>query len=240
LTASAKPAPPSARLYRRNVSFYNETLGKSIYPTPVIGVLGSSMTPLRPENPFREEGDIICCWTVLDQPQGADTWRPFAERRPRILLLRILKNDRRHRSGEPPAIDLSAEKRLIDCLVALAAEGSIQSAMTFPTAASPFTLAESCFATNGSAQTQKLEENGPAEAALFGERGARAVVSVTLAHLAVFSILRDNTSGAHEVGKVIRGDAFRIQYQGSAVIDSSTLALRDAWTNSLERTLKMQ
>ena len=23
-----------------NVSFYNETLGKSIYPTPVIGILG--------------------------------------------------------------------------------------------------------------------------------------------------------------------------------------------------------
>src|SRR5260370_40751987 len=29
-------------------------------------------------------------------------------------------------AAEPPAIDLAAEKRLIDCLVALAAEGAVQ------------------------------------------------------------------------------------------------------------------
>jgi hypothetical protein len=43
---------------------------------------------------------------------------------------------------------------------------------------------------------------------------------------------------AREIGKVIRGDVFRIEYQGHAVIDSSVEPLRDAWANSLERTLK--
>src|SRR4029077_12522585 len=43
-----------------NVSFYNETLGKSIYPTPVIGILGilddaSHVLKIA----FREAGDII-------------------------------------------------------------------------------------------------------------------------------------------------------------------------------------
>src|SRR6266446_1233827 len=43
-----------------NVSFYNETLGKSIYPTPVIGVLGiledaSQVLKIA----FREQGDLI-------------------------------------------------------------------------------------------------------------------------------------------------------------------------------------
>src|SRR6202035_5844695 len=43
-----------------NVSFYNETLGKSIYPTPVIGILGiiddaSHALKLG----FREKGDLI-------------------------------------------------------------------------------------------------------------------------------------------------------------------------------------
>src|SRR5713226_5394308 len=43
-----------------NVSFYNETLGKSIYPTPVVGVLGilddaSKVLKIA----FREEGDLI-------------------------------------------------------------------------------------------------------------------------------------------------------------------------------------
>ena len=45
--------------------------------------------------------------------------------------------------------------------------------------------------------------------------------------------------GAQEIGKVIRDNALRIQYKGSAVIDSSLDALRDAWGNSLERILKV-
>jgi hypothetical protein len=42
---------------------------------------------------------------------------------------------------------------------------------------------------------------------------------------------------AHELGQVTRGDAFRIEHHGRAVIDSSIETLRDAWANSLERTL---
>ena len=45
---------------------------------------------------------------------------------------------------------------------------------------------------------------------------------------------------AREIGKVIRGDAFRIQYKESAVIGSSIPALRDTWGHSLERALKIQ
>src|SRR5204862_6002500 len=43
-----------------NVSFYNETLGKSIYPTPVLGVLGILDDASRVlKMAFRDEGDII-------------------------------------------------------------------------------------------------------------------------------------------------------------------------------------
>jgi len=45
---------------------------------------------------------------------------------------------------------------------------------------------------------------------------------------------------AREIGKVIRGDAFRIEHKGRAVIESSVETLRDAWAHSLERTLKVQ
>ena len=99
-------------------------------------------------------------------------------------------------------------------------------------------VAESCFAANGLSATAKLEETGPVEAVLFGERGARAVVSVNPTQLAcVLDTARQYQVAAHEVGKVIRGDAFRIQYKGSAVIDSSIPALHDAWAHSLERTI---
>src|SRR5712691_7777153 len=52
-----------------NVSFYNETLGKSIYPTPVIGVLGILDDASRVlKIAFRNEGDAI----VLLDGAGSD------------------------------------------------------------------------------------------------------------------------------------------------------------------------
>jgi phosphoribosylformylglycinamidine (FGAM) synthase-like enzyme len=82
----------------------------------------------------------------------------------------------------------------------------------------------------------KLDGQEPAEAALFGERGARAVVSVKLSSLArVLDTARQYGVGAVEIGKVTPASTFRIEYNGRAVVDSSIESLRDAWINSLER-----
>ena len=225
-----------------NVSFYNETLGKSIYPTPVIGVLGILDDAHRVlKIAFREGGDVILLLdgsTSVAEAQLASpplgTQREFSSSEYSKRIGGIVV-------GEPPAIDLAAEKRLIDCLVALAAEGSVQSAHDISDGGLAVTLAESCFAANGLSANAKLQETGPAESALFGERGARAVVSINPAQLArVLNTARQYQVAAHELGKVICGDAFRIQYKGSAVIDSSIPVLRDSWAHSLERTLKIQ
>ena len=79
-----------------NVSFYNETLGRSIDPTPVLGVLGMIEDASRALGmAFRAEGDVIL---LLD-----GNARRSGQRRKnaatRILLLRILAHDSRHRSG---------------------------------------------------------------------------------------------------------------------------------------------
>ena len=52
-------------------------------------------------------------------------------------------------AGAPPAIDLAAEKRLIDCLVKLASESAIFSAHDVSDGGIAVTLAESCFASDG-------------------------------------------------------------------------------------------
>jgi len=229
-----------------NVSFYNETLGKSIYPTPVIGVLGVIEDVSRVlKIAFRDEGDVIL---LLDgaglserAPVGARYIVPssdISERR-EFSSSEYSKTIASIVAGEPPAIDLAAEKRLIDCLVSLAAEGALQSAHDVSDGGLAVTLAESCFAADGLGAHVKLAEEGSAEAAVFNERGARAVVSVTPSKLAaVLNTARQYSVAAHQIGQVIRGDAFRIQYKGSAVIDSSVESLRDAWAHSLERNLK--
>src|SRR5207249_1395365 len=150
-------------------------------------------------------------------------------------------------AGEPPVIELTAEKRLQDCLVALAAESAVQSAHDISDGGLAVTLAESCFASvvaglqTGSfslGASVQFDDLSPAESVLFGERGARAVVSASPSKLArVLKIARQYHVAARELGKVIREGSFRIEYRGSAVIESSVETLRDAWANSLERTL---
>jgi phosphoribosylformylglycinamidine synthase len=228
-----------------NVSFYNETLGRSIYPTPVIGVLGILEDASRVlKIGFREEGDII---VLLDgatlgsqhaaRPQGSQ--QEFSSSEYSRTIAGIV-------AGEPPAIDLGAEKRLQECLVSLASSGSVRSAHDVSDGGIAVTLAESCFAAASRGTTGQLgakvnlpEESSPAEYALFGERGARAIVSVAPSSLgAVLETARQCGVAAQEIGQVIRGDGFRIEYRGSAVVDSSVTKLHDTWAHSLERTLK--
>jgi phosphoribosylformylglycinamidine synthase subunit PurL len=222
-----------------NVSFYNETLGKSIYPTPTIGILGILENASRVlKIAFRDEGDVIVLLDGLDAAAGArsaslpDARREFSSSEYSKAVGGVV-------AGEPPAIDLAAEKRLQDCLVALATEGAIQSAHDLSDGGLAVTLAESCFASSGLGATVKVEEEeASGEHALFGERGARAVVSVAPAQLAaVLKTARQYGVAASEIGKVTRDNVLRIEYKGRAVLNDSIDALRDVWANSLERTV---
>jgi phosphoribosylformylglycinamidine synthase subunit PurL len=248
-----------------NVSFYNETLGKSIYPTPVIGILGILDDASRVlKIAFRDDGDVI----VLLDGSGSDV---PSERARHAVPLQANQSSEAARefssseyskaiagivSGEPPAIDLAAEKRLIDCLVALASGGSVQSAHDISDGGIAVTLAESCFAAASSPEGARpfeaqgkhavpatganvnLEADSPAEHTLFNERGARCVLSVSPTKLAaVLATARQYGVGAREIGKVKLNNALRIEYKGSAVVDSRIDALRGIWDNSLEQTL---
>ena len=224
-----------------NVSFYNETLGKSIYPTPVIGVLGILDDASRVVKiAFRNAGDVI---VLLD---GVDA----AERARHAVSLREFSSSEYSKTvgyvvaGEPPAIDLAAEKRLIDCLVALATDGVVASAHDISDGGLALTLAESCFASPKAvgASVKLFEGSGAAgEFAVFGERGARCVISVAPAKLAALQgIARQYGVEASEIGQVTSRPSLSIEHKGRAVIDSPVEGLRDVWANSLERTLLAQ
>jgi len=260
-----------------NVSFYNETLGKSIYPTPVIGVLGILDDASRVlKIAFQNEGDLIVLLDGSNSAVGAQHAAPpvgnqpttgHSERSeesafshshaaPEFSSSEYSKTIAGIVTGEPPAINLAAEKRLQDCLVALAADAAVQSAHDISDGGLAVTLAESCFASAAgqpnSRHSERSEESlffslgaainlddfAPAEFAIFNECGARAVVSIKPSSLArVLQIARQYNLAARELGQVTRDGSFRIELKGRAVIDSSVEALRDAWAHSLERAL---
>jgi phosphoribosylformylglycinamidine synthase len=227
-----------------NVSFYNETLGKSIYPTPVIGVLGILQDASRVVKiAFRNASDVIVLLdgapSVGHSERGEESLLSSQARE--FSCSEYSKAIGSIMAGEPPTIDLAAEKRLIDCLVALAADGLVKSAHDISDGGLAVTLAESCFSSEGAPRLGAMvtvQDRFPAEFVLFGERGARCVLSLAAAKLAALqAVARQYGVAASEIGQVTGNGSLRIECKGRATIDSPVDTLRDVWANSLERTL---
>jgi len=230
-----------------NVSFYNETLGKSIFPTPTIGILGvidDAANVLKIA--FREEGDVIL---LLDGLSAA----PSARNDESVLRREFSSSEYSKTisaivAGDPPAIDLAAEKRLQECLVALANARSLHSAHDIGDGGLAVTLAESCFAVGARHAVPALGANvtlpdaaTPAESTLFGERGARAIVSAPASSIAaVLETARQYGMAATTIGAVTRDASFRVAINGQPALDSGVDSLRDAWANGLARAMKIQ
>jgi phosphoribosylformylglycinamidine synthase II len=252
-----------------NVSFYNETLGKPIYPTPILGVLGVMEDAERAlGSAFRNEDDLIVLldgagkwsqaakdafWKAFSalQKNSPQPWTAAIEKRlPGSSLTgpsedwvafsssEFAKTIHGIVAGAPPAMDLAVEKRLIECLVALATEGEILSAHDVSDGGLAVTLAESCWGAEGLAAEVTLEGEEPAEIALFGERGARAVVSLSPASLArVSAIAAQYKVNAQRIGTVTHGE-IRIKYNGASVITGDVISLRRVWSESLAKTVE--
>ncbi|MGA8012973.1 MAG: phosphoribosylformylglycinamidine synthase subunit PurL [Candidatus Acidiferrales bacterium] len=237
-----------------NVSFYNETLGKPIYPTPVLGVLGlMEDADCALGSGFRNEGDLI----LLLDGANPESFRSADLQVGSFSSSEYAKAIHGIVAGTPPAIDLAAEKRLIDCLVKLAAERAILSAHDVSDGGLAVTVAESCFDSDGLSADISLggrsfssdikvqqqdgalaPEDSRTEFALFGERGARAVVSVAPASLArATAIAAQYDIKVQQVGSVTRDD-FRIQCKGVPVIRGTMDSFRQTWSESLGKAIE--
>jgi phosphoribosylformylglycinamidine synthase len=125
--------------------------------------------------------------------------------------------------------------------VKLAGEKAILSAHDISDGGLAVTLAESCFKSDSLSADISLDSVGtkePPEAALFGERGARAVVSLSPSSLArVSTIAAQYRIKATQIGAVTRGE-FRIQLNGTPVVKGEINLFHQTWAESLERALE--
>ena len=220
-----------------NVSFYNETLGRAIYPTPTVGVLGLLESDADALSiGFRAPGDLIL---LLDGSGAAAEEAPNLRRE--FSSSEYARTIHSIVAGAPPAIDLAAEKRLVDLLAALAAERLLHSAHDASDGGLAVALAESgfasFFATTALGADVSLESAAPAEWTLFGERGARAVVTAAQSALAAIQrFAAQYQVGLRTLGSVTQGN-FRIRHNGREVVSSPADALRASWAGSLESAL---
>ena len=206
-----------------NVSLYNESEGRAIYPTPVIGALGLlEDVEQRCASAFRDVGDVV----VL---LGAAA----VEGEPALLAgSEVLELAHGMVAGRP-AIDLDLEARVQRCCLRLIREGLLRSAHDCSEGGLAVTVAESAIL-GGLGFKGALAPEGRWDAALFGESPSRIVVSLSEADLTQAERLCREEGMPYTVLGTVGGDRFTV----SGLVDLPLADLDDAWRHGLERALE--
>jgi phosphoribosylformylglycinamidine synthase len=211
-----------------NVSLYNETDGKAIYPTPTIGVVGllthaDHIVGRR----FQESGDAIL---VLGEGHGELGGSEYLK-----VMYDLVR-------GVPPLLDLDAERALQTLLVALAGDRLLRSAHDCSDGGLAVTVAECAFDTVGigaevSIDGVQVSRDGTVNvvAALFGESASRVVVSVVPEQVSEV-LQRAEAAGVpvRVIGKT-GGSRLRIAVAGSIAIDQSVDEAERVWSTAIDR-----
>lgn len=161
-----------------NVSFYNSTGAAAVNPTPVVGVLGvledvANRVPMG----FTATGDVIILLGQTREELSGSEWAWVVHG---------------HLGGNPPRVDLAAERRLGEAVVAANDLELVRTAHDLSDGGLAQALVESCLR-HGYGATVQLPEDAPGGAFgyLFSESAGRALVSVPLGRERAFIAVCD-------------------------------------------------
>ena len=210
-----------------NVSLYNETDGKAIYPTPTIGVVGLIEDAAHAlGRVFKRSGDtILLLGESFGELGGSEYLKTVHD------LVR----------GLPPALDLQRERALIACLTTAAAQGVLESAHDCSDGGLAVALAECAFDTEGIGLEVDVPRASGADerdaltvpATLFGESASRVVVSVVPAHVAtLMRLAAEHGVPAIAIGTT-GGSRIKIAIAGRPALDCSVEEAESAWSTSI-------
>jgi phosphoribosylformylglycinamidine synthase len=215
-----------------NVSLYNETAGRAVYPTPVLGVLGLLEDATRTATRlFKREGAIVLLLgDNLGELGGSE----------------YLATMHGAVAGHPPAIDLARERALQRLVVGAVQDGLLESAHDCADGGLAIALAECCFDTGGLgvaanvASVPTLERGIVALGTLFGESASRVVVSL---HESQAQDLMRRASAAGVPTQVIGrvgGERIRLSVDGVQCVDVSVRSAEHAWATAIETMMVRQ
>lgn len=205
-----------------NVSFYNETDGRPIYPTPVVAMVGLLPKLARVVTPwFKAAGDlVVLLGRTRDELGGSE-------------YLRLIHGMVR---GTPPWIDLRLERAVQQCCLKAIERGIVRSAHDTSEGGLAVALAECCIGGPEKALGARIEthEMVRADALLFGESQSRIIVSVRERDLGRLREIAAREGAPVQAIGVVGGTRFIIQ----PLIQAPVEELKAIWSTSLERRLK--
>ena len=208
-----------------NVSLYNEAQGQAIYPTPIVGGLGLLEQAERHATAsFQEEGLVVA---LLGSGIGRYRAADLAGSEYLDLIHGLVRGR--------PTIDLRLERQVQELCRDAIAEGIISSAHDCSDGGLAVALVESSILGGVGFQGNDLiaRLSTSWDAALFGERQSRIVVSLAPAQWPQLERLAAATRVPVAQLGVTGGGRFQIPQHVDLPLD----AIADAWNNGLERAL---
>ena len=198
-----------------NVSFYNETEGRGILPTPVIGMVGLIDDVRKVIQPgFKNAGDMIA-------------------------LLGTTRDD----YGRVPVLDLNTELAVQTACLRAAEAGLLRSAHDCSDGGLAVALAECCFSSHGRAAVgADIDITGDYHVAtrLFSETPSRIIISFDPSSLAAIEEVATAAGCPLAHLGSVGSDRLRIQSHGRDVIDLQVAEVERAWRSSLSNKLQAE
>ncbi len=203
-----------------NVSFYNETSGKPINPTPTIGMVGiienieNHITQW-----FKDENDVIILLGKQKEELGGSEYI--------YIFHNLIK-------GPVPEINLEYEKRLINALLEMNERGYIKSAHDISEGGLAVALAECCITGKKIIGADIKLDYQKASAALFGESQSRIIISCQNENVdKIFKIALKYNIDAKSIG-ITGGKYLKI----NELINVDLNEIKDIYFNAFEKYLK--
>jgi len=207
-----------------NVSFYNDTEGVSIYPTPTVGMVGviedeSYWCPLS----FRDQGEAVILLGATKDELGGSEWAQM------------------HHADQlavPPRVDLARERALVDLLLDLHRDRLVLSAHDVANGGLAVALAECSMDGMGAV----VDLTGHADdldalSLLFSESQGRAVVSVRGGDVnRVLEMAGKRGVPAVRIGTT-GGDILAVRRNGQEIVEIGVSSMREIWRGAFAALL---
>jgi phosphoribosylformylglycinamidine synthase II len=215
-----------------NVSFYNETLGEGIYPTPVLGVVGIlDDVHKTAKMHFAAPGRTIVLLRGGETDDITDAQSEFGSSEYAKEVLGTLW-------GYPPGLDLESESSLQKAVIEMIQHELVDSTHDCADGGLAVALAEMALPKGVGARVNLASVGLFAEFALFGEDASRIVISCDPERVAgIKEVAQKYGTTASVIGKTIP-DRLEISLDGNVVISSTVLELDKAYEGALESALR--
>jgi phosphoribosylformylglycinamidine synthase len=211
-----------------NVSFYNETEGRGILPTPVIGMLGLIDDVRRIVQPgFKNPGDFVALLGTTGEDLAASEYAAASG----VSDTRV------------PKLNLETELAVQLACLRAAQNGLLRSAHDCSDGGLAVALAECCFSSlNHEACGADIDITGEYDVAtrLFSESPSRIIISFDQAVLGDIEVIVAAASCPMTLIGNVGSDHLRIESDGEQVIELDIDELESAWRSSLKEKLQAE